>query len=131
MEKMRAKMANNTEPDMERKLYNVIRKEIVMGSELYNTQKGDMKCKDKISMIAVDFTEFKKGTYRAVNVYLYDGKKKTFATGDPVKDFSDGLEYAINVGGRVVYSSSVDDFVSDDGGYKYDENNMIIKKVRK
>jgi hypothetical protein len=94
--------------------------------------------KDKSGFIGVDFEEFKSGTYKYIYVdlpkkqsekYNYEHDKR-FSMGDPVKDFENGMNWAYEHGCEVVhYSSSVDDFVSDDGNYDYDKNNMIVKRT--
>lgn len=96
---------------------------------LYNITVPGKKSKTRHSnMIGVEHTEFKKNSYRSVYVCLFDGTRKEFATGDPVKDFSDALTFAMATEYDTIYSSTVDDFVMDDGGYKYDDNDMIVKR---
>jgi hypothetical protein len=83
---------------------------------------------DNFNFVGVNFTEFESGTYESVFIWLVDGTKKIFATGDPVKDFKDALDFAHEHNNIVtVYSSSVDDFVSDDDDYTYDDDNMIVR----
>lgn len=73
-------------------------------------------------MIAINYTEFKPNSYKSVVIYHEDKIKNTFASGDIVKDFEEAIN---SVQGTVLYSSSVDDFLNDDGGYYYDKNHMI------
>jgi hypothetical protein len=78
-----------------------------------------------ITVIGINSEEFVPGSYKSV--YLYVGKeKKEFSTGNPVIDFKKALDYGLKFG-KVVYSSSVDNFVMDDPAYDYDENNLIVK----
>jgi hypothetical protein len=50
---------------------------------------------------------------------------KEFNTGDIVKDFETAVDYAHNHSARVSYSSSVDQFVMDNHGFYFDENDLI------
>ena len=95
-----------------------------------------------IIMIGIDYEEFEPDTYKSTFVYYGPKNKKEFASGDVVKDFHEALEFAktgdgfdkdhkINLYnesvGNIVYSSSVDDFVSDNGGkYKFNKKNEIV-----
>jgi hypothetical protein len=80
------------------------------------------------NFIGVNFTEFVSGTYESVIIRLVDGTKKEFATGDPVKDFKDALDFAHQNNNIItVYSSSVDNFVMDNENYEYDDNNMLVR----
>jgi len=82
--------------------------------------------KMKTNAIYIDHTEFEKGTYRSVGV-LTAGIQKEFSSGDPVKDFADAVKFCVDNGYPTHYLSSVDDFVMDEDGYAYDENDMLIR----
>ena len=86
-----------------------------------------------MAVIGIHAEEFVPNTYKSVYVFLNDGHQEIFETGDPIQDFINGLEYGHQRDGRVIYSSSVDNFVCDDPSYDYEyDPNLycnVIKKV--
>jgi len=79
------------------------------------------------NFISIDHEEMERDTYRSVDVTLANGHKQSFSTGDTEKDFKDALNYIHSKNKIVtVYSSSVDNFISDNGTHKYDNNNMVV-----
>ena len=83
---------------------------------------------DKFNFIGVNHTEFEIGSYQSVFIWLVDGTKKEFATGDPVADFKNAFNFAHEHNDIVtVYSSSVDNFVMDEDDYEYDDDSMIVR----
>lgn len=65
-----------------------------------------------MKIIRIDYDEFKKGTYRGVEVSEPGERPVVFFTGDAGRDFEAALESCGDE--RVVCSSSVDHFISDD-----------------
>lgn len=84
---------------------------------------------DSITFIGINRTQLIPG-YDSVYVVLKNGKREEFSTGDIVSDFEDAVAVAladIARGGKFMYSSSVDDFLSDTPGYRYNYHHMIEK----
>lgn len=68
--------------------------------------------KDDFSFISVDYEEFKKGTYKAINLYFKNGKKFIFNSGDVIKDFKKAHKLVCEKKQLpIVFSSSFEDFV--------------------
>lgn len=72
--------------------------------------------------------------YEAVTVTQRDGTDVRFETGDPPADFAAAVEYArkecIRIGCRLMTSSSLDGFVFDVPGWKYDDADMLVRDPR-
>lgn len=72
--------------------------------------------------------------YEAVTVTLRDGTDVRFETGDPPADFAAAVEYArkecARIGCRLMTSSSLDGFVFDVPGWKYDDADMLVRDPR-
>jgi len=72
-------------------------------------------------IIHIDYNEGDQDTYQSVSISFYDkgGYKEpvVFATGDPVKDFSDAVRWTFQNGAEVYLSSSCDSFVYDGDRY--------------
>ncbi|AFU88173.1 hypothetical protein CcrColossus_gp303 [Caulobacter phage CcrColossus] len=72
--------------------------------------------------------------YRAVTVTLRDGTEVRFESGDPPADFAKAVEYArgecVRIGCNVMTSSSLDSFVFDVPGWKYNNEDMLIRDPR-
>lgn len=99
---------------------------------LYNTSvkgKGNITSSSKMAVIGIVHEEFEEGSYDGV-YGMYGDLKETINTGNVVKDFKDMLNYLQSLGcSRIVYSSTVDDFLMDNNGqYGYDDNNHIVIK---
>lgn len=69
-------------------------------------------------------------TYKSVYVLDPRGKRTDFATDDPVVDFRDATAFAYllhtTLKTPVMSSSSFEGFCWDVGGYKFDEDDMLV-----
>jgi hypothetical protein len=87
---------------------------------------------DKVSItpiISIDFDEFEPDSYRAVVVRNERNKEMRFATGDVIADYQAAMQYCAE---RVdvlfvLFSSSVDHFVTDVPGYRLTEERMLVR----
>lgn len=80
--------------------------------------------------LSVDYDEA-PNTYRAFVLTDLDDVEHRFENGDPVKDYTNMLQYAYELsekypGVRMMESSSVNHFVWDVPGYRWDENDMLV-----
>ena len=74
--------------------------------------------------------------YQAVVVTNPDKTEVRFETGDAVADYQSAISYARTLvdAGRAIYvltSSSLNDFVFDVDGYRFDENDMLQIDLRR
>ena len=99
-----------------------------MKLNLYNTtQKGS---KEGLSVIGIDYEEFEKDSYDNVYVYVPDGARKDFNSGNVIEDFSEAIHYLQELGYTIVCSSSVDDFLMDNNGsYNFNYDTLELSKV--
>jgi hypothetical protein len=94
-------------------------------------------------MIGINYTEFKARSYKNVYVHWHTNSEKLFESGDVVRDFHDGLEFAkslkefnskykiplLNMSdGNIAYSSTIDNFLMDTNEkYMYSEEGEVVK----
>lgn len=83
------------------------------------------------ALFSIDYDEA-PDTYRAVTVKPQgrDGEIARFGTGDPVADMHDAMVYAAGRFDGLMFSSSMDHFVHDQPGYRYDENDLLVADIR-
>lgn len=83
-----------------------------------------------VAYMSIDYDEGVAGSYRAV-IVSHDGAngrfEKRLASGDPVIDYREAVEYCERLKRVIMESSSVTHFVFDDPSYKFDENDMLEK----
>lgn len=70
-----------------------------------------------------------ESTYKGVYILDIVGTSHDFSTGNPVKDFVDALKFAKKSGHETFYSSSIDNFIRDDGRY-YLKNRMLCRRAK-
>lgn len=97
-----------------------------MTYNLYNNIKESNTKTDKHAIIFVIYEEFVKEDYDHVEIWI-DKDVTIFKTGNVVKDFRDAVDYGINLGVDVIYSSTVDSFLMDNDKWKYDDENYIVE----
>jgi hypothetical protein len=97
-----------------------------MTYNLYNNIKESNKKTDKHAVVFVIYEEFVKEDYDHVEIWI-DKDVTIFKTGDVVKDFHDAVDYGVNLGVNVIYSSTVDSFLMDNDKWKYDDENYIVE----
>lgn len=80
--------------------------------------------------IGIDYDD----AYKAVQVDLPDGTETRFETGDPPADWRAAIDYArakhVELGVPAMTLSSIDGFVFDVMGWRFDENEMLILDER-
>lgn len=75
-------------------------------------RKSRIKTIYDILMIGVDYEEFKPETYKGVFIFA-DEVIKVYNSGDFRKDFRDARVFANRRGKKVIYSSTIDNFITD------------------
>lgn len=91
---------------------------------------------DNVGVIAIEYTEFVPNSYRGVTATCgKDRNCKSFCTGDVTVDYILAFNYLVEMGcSEIMHSSSVDNFLIDDKGYKWiedGESGRIAKIVSK
>ena len=80
--------------------------------------------------INIGYDEASGDGYRGIEVANREKTLNTFATGDVVKDFADMVDWCAGnpISGRYMFQSSVDHFVMDVPGYRWevDENGREV-----
>lgn len=81
-------------------------------------------------IIGIDYDEGDQSTYRGVDAHYVGAEEDRvvlYATGDPVADFRKAIVDACNESAEIMISSSADAFALDGDGYRFDENDMLVR----